>query len=114
MNHLSELLHKVCRTAHPEWAAVEHMGTDHGGAHFFVPEELVDRVDVLPPSLRHIRGCVGEGMRHPQPQRFYPPQVAEAQPGRTVWGGHRWRAAQVPVCPLALVSGVPNPGADTP
>ena len=49
VNHLFELLHKVCRTAHPEWPAVEHMGINHGGAHILGPEELLDRVDVLPP-----------------------------------------------------------------
>jgi hypothetical protein len=49
VNHLFELLHKVCRTAHPKWVAVEHMGIDHGGAHILVPEEFLDRVDVLLP-----------------------------------------------------------------
>jgi hypothetical protein len=48
-NHLFELLHKVCRAAHPEWAAVEHMGIDHGGAHILVAQELLDGTDVLPP-----------------------------------------------------------------
>jgi hypothetical protein len=49
VNHLFGMLHKVCRAAHPEWAAVEHMGIDHGGAHILVAQELLDGTDVLPP-----------------------------------------------------------------
>jgi hypothetical protein len=32
------LLHKLGRAAHPEWAAVEHMGIDHGGFHVLVAQ----------------------------------------------------------------------------
>ena len=36
VNHLFNLLHKVSRAPHAEWATVEHMGIDHGGAHILM------------------------------------------------------------------------------
>lgn len=55
MNHLFNLLHNICRATYPEWATVERMGVDHGGAHVVVSEELLDCADVLPPfrQMRH-------------------------------------------------------------
>jgi hypothetical protein len=44
------LLHKIGRAAHPERAAVEHMGIDRGGFHVLVAQQLLNGADVQVPS----------------------------------------------------------------
>ena len=51
-NHMFVLLHKIGRAAHPERAAVEHMGVDHGGLHVLVAQELLNGADVLAPPYK--------------------------------------------------------------
>jgi hypothetical protein len=43
------LLCKIGRAAHPERAAVEQMGIDHGGFHFLVAQQLLNGAEVLAP-----------------------------------------------------------------
>jgi len=35
-HHLFNILRKICGAPYPQWAAVEHMGVDHGGAHILM------------------------------------------------------------------------------
>jgi len=54
-NHLFSPLHKVRGAAYSQWAAVEHMGVDHGGAHILMAQQLLDGADVLAP-LQQVGG----------------------------------------------------------
>jgi len=47
------LLCKIGRAAHPERAAVEQMGRDHGGFHILIAQQLLNGADVqVPPPLQ--------------------------------------------------------------
>jgi len=55
-------LQKVCWTAHPQGAAVEHVRVDHGCTHIAVAQQLLDGSDVLP-SFEEVGGKrMAEGM----------------------------------------------------
>jgi hypothetical protein len=41
-NQLFKLLHKICGASDPQWAAVQHMGIDHGGAYILMAQQLLD------------------------------------------------------------------------
>ena len=61
-NYLCNQLHKVRGTAYPQWAAVEHMGVDHGGTQIIMAQQLLDRADVLAPLQQVSCKGVSEGV----------------------------------------------------
>lgn len=54
-NHPFKPLQKIRGAPYPQWAAVEHMGVDHGGAHILMAQQLLDGADVLAP-LQQVGG----------------------------------------------------------
>jgi hypothetical protein len=46
-NHLFVLLHKVRWAADPVWPPIQDMGVDHCRTHYMMPQEFLDRSDVL-------------------------------------------------------------------
>ena len=83
------MLHKICRAAHPERAAVEHMGTYYFVIKVRITQQLLNGADVLAPFQQVCR------LTWPKANVAEPLGVAEGvaaglfgQPGYGVWHQH--------------------------
>ena len=57
--HFSE---QVGEASYPGWASVQHMGINHCSAHILMPQDLLDRADVLEPCQQMSGKGVAEDM----------------------------------------------------